>query len=160
MSVTDHRAQLERLVVALDASPRSLQRDQCDDWQIRGKLGHVYVDGAGYLLIVMSDESARRWNSVKARLHFCYLLNDGDDEGCFHLDRLPTPAEVAVIREALGIRKRRHLSDDAKAKAQSAAERARSCINRPLAAEHWIFSPESHADSLNRKSRKNRAFEA
>jgi hypothetical protein len=133
--MTDHRAQLERLVVALDASPRALQRDECDDWHLRGKLGHVYVDGAGYLLCVGSEESARRWNNVKARLSpFCHLINDGDDEGCFTIDRLPTPRQANLIREAMGIRKRRYLSDDAKAKARSALERARFSINRPLAA--------------------------
>jgi hypothetical protein len=133
-AVAEDRAKLERLVAALDASPLSLKRDRCDDWQILGKLGHAYADGAGYLLIVTTDESARRWNNVKERLSpFCHLLNDGDDEGCFHLDRLPTPDEADLIREALGIRKRRHLSDDAKGKARSALERARFSINRPLA---------------------------
>jgi hypothetical protein len=33
-------------------------------------------------------------------------------EGALHLDRLPTLQEADVIREALGIRKRKHLSDE------------------------------------------------
>ena len=135
--MTDHRAQLERLVVALDASPLALQRDEIrgegrtGDWGIFGRLGHVYPDGAGFLLYVGSDESARRWNNVKARLcPFCHLVNDGNDEGCFHLDRLPTPTEAELIREAIGIRKRRALSDAAR----SQLERARTLLIRPLAA--------------------------
>jgi hypothetical protein len=50
--------------------------------------------------------------NVKDRLAFCALTQDGDDEGCLHLDRPPTPDETAIIREALGIRKRRHLSPE------------------------------------------------
>jgi hypothetical protein len=135
--MTDDRAHLERLVAALDASPLALQRDEIrgegrtGDWGIFGRLGHIYSDGAGFLLYVASDESARRWNNVKARLSpFCHLINDGDDEGCFHLDRLPMPAEASVIREALGMRKRRTVTDAAR----SQLERARTLLNRPLAA--------------------------
>jgi hypothetical protein len=134
----DDRASLLALIAALDASPRALQRDlvrgegRTGDWAICGTLGHIYPDGTGFLMYVASDESARRWTNVKARLSFATLTQDGDDEGCFRLDRLPSPHEAAAIREAIGIRKRRHLSDDAKAKARSAAECARLSINRPL----------------------------
>jgi hypothetical protein len=136
--MTDDRAQLERLVTALDASPLALQRDnvrgegRIGDLAIHGTLGHIYPDGAGYLLYVASDESARRWSNVKARLRFCHLLNDGDDEGCFHLDRLPTPTEATKIREVLGIRKRRKVTD----KARIQLEAARSLLNRPLASPY------------------------
>ena len=41
------------------------------------------------------------------------------------LDRLPTAAEADLIREALGIRKRRHLSEEELARVTSALERAR-----------------------------------
>jgi hypothetical protein len=136
----EDRAALLPLIHALDASPLALKRDlvrdegRTDDWTIHGTFGHIYPDGAGYLLCVMSDESARRWSNVKARLGFCRLTQDGDNEGCLRLDRLPTPHEAGLIREALGIRKRRHLCDDAKAKARAAAAHARVSINRPLAA--------------------------
>jgi hypothetical protein len=126
---------LDSLLDALDASPVALRRDQCGDWAIAGKLGHVYQDSDGYLLCVTTDESPRRWTNVKQRLAFCHVSQDGDDEGCLRLDRLPAPHEAEVIREALGIRKRRHLCPDALAKARSAAERARACLNRPLAAQ-------------------------
>jgi hypothetical protein len=36
---------------------------------------------------------------VKKRLAFCRLTQDGDDEGCFHLDRLPTKNEAETIRD-------------------------------------------------------------
>jgi hypothetical protein len=65
------------------------------------------------------DQSPRRWMNVKQRLAFCRIMQDGDDEGCLHLYRLPTPAEVVQIREALGIRKRRALTEDGRAQSNS-----------------------------------------
>jgi hypothetical protein len=90
-------------MTALDATTGALRRDACGDYAIIGKDGHIYADGAGYLLCVSTDESARRWGFVKKRLAFCQLRQDGDDEGALHLDRLPTPAEAEAIREAMSI---------------------------------------------------------
>jgi hypothetical protein len=110
------RASLLALVAALDASPRALCRDACGDWQIGGKQGCVYADGDGWLIVVMTGESARRWTNVKQRLSpFCRITQDGDDEGALHLDRLPAPHEAAAIRDATGIRKKRTVSDETKA---------------------------------------------
>ena len=67
---------------------------------------------------------------MKKRLAFCRLTQDGDDEGCLHLDRLPTAAEAEAIRDDLGIRKRRHLSDEELARLTSTLERARASVNR------------------------------
>jgi hypothetical protein len=100
------RAHLESLLNALDASPRALRRDGCGDWMIRGKHGHILADSKGYLITVATDESSRRWNSVKKRLSFCRITQDGDDEGCLHLDRLPTRAEADLIRDAIHKRAR------------------------------------------------------
>jgi hypothetical protein len=112
----DDRASFLALLAALDASPRSLCRDLCGDWQISGKSGQIYPDGNGYLLVVATDESARRWTNVKQRLHpFCRISQDGDAEGALHLGRLPAPHEAAIIREATGIRKKRTISDEARA---------------------------------------------
>jgi hypothetical protein len=112
------RAHLEQFLTALGATPRALTRDD-DDPVIDGKLGHIYADGPGYLLAVVAkderDQSPRRWTNVKNRLDFCAVLVDGYDEGLLHLGRLPTPDEAPLIREALGIRRKRQLSDEAKA---------------------------------------------
>ena len=58
---------------------------------------------------------------------FCKLTQDGDDEGCFGLDRLPDDAEAEAIRDQIGIRKRRHMT----AAALSKLERARGSIKSP-----------------------------
>ena len=50
--------------------PARLYRfDRYGDWRIAGRDGHVFADGKGYLIVVMTGESVRRWNNVKKRLH-------------------------------------------------------------------------------------------
>jgi hypothetical protein len=96
-------------------------------------LGHIYADGTGFLLCVNAkderDQSPRRWTNIKRRLAFCRITQDGDDEGCLHLDQLPTPAEATLIREALGIRKRRTLTEDGRAQLAVARRAANSTFN-------------------------------
>ena len=134
---TADRAPLLKLIAALDASPRTLQRDlvrgegRTGDWAIFGTLGNVYPDGAGFLLYIASDELVRRWNNVKARLPFCRVTQDGDDEGCLGLDRLPTPAEAALIREAIGIRKRRSMTNAARSQLGHARNAANPASGTP-----------------------------
>jgi hypothetical protein len=120
------QTRLEALVAAIDASPRALRRDQCGDYMIAGKLGHIFADGQGFLLYVSTRESPRRWTMVKRRLPFCHLNQDGDAEGCLRLDRLPRPEEAESIREALAIRKRRDVSPEMLAAARISLEFARS----------------------------------
>ena len=76
--------------------------------------------------------SSRPWKNAKARLTFCKVTQDGDWEGCLHLDRLPTADEAVVIREVLGIRKRRHMTTEALSK----LERTRGLIKSPNLAPH------------------------
>ena len=106
------RAHIETLLNALDATPRALRRDASGNWHIGGKHGQIFADGKGYLIVVQTDESSRRWTNVKRRLSFCRVTQDGDDEGCLHLDRLPTAAEAALILEAIHIRRCKHLSPE------------------------------------------------
>jgi hypothetical protein len=68
---------------------------------------------------------------VKRRLAFCHLNQDGDDEGCLRLDRLPRPQEAELIREALGIRKRRRVSPQVLAAARMSLECGRSLDKTP-----------------------------
>jgi hypothetical protein len=119
-TTTDHdtdRAWLADLLRALGASDIALRREQCrgerGDYAITGKFGHVYAAGDGFLLVVTTGESTRRWSNVKSRLAFCRVTQDGDDEGILRLDRLPTGPEATAIREALGIRKRREMTPEA-----------------------------------------------
>jgi len=56
------------------------------------------------------DGSPRAWGEVKKKLAFMQVTQDGDTEGVFKLDRLPTEDEAALIRDMLGIRRRPNLS--------------------------------------------------
>jgi hypothetical protein len=95
---------------AIDSRTSRLRRDECGDWRILGGLGHVYAVPEGFQLYVTTGGRVLKSSWVKKKLAFCRLTQDGDDEGC--LDRLPTMAEGAIIREALAIPKARHLSDE------------------------------------------------
>ena len=142
MQLQPNRERLQILLAALDASPVPLRRDphrdegHKGDYSIQGKCGHIYIDGEGFLLCVTAkderDKSPRRWTSIKRRLAFCRITQDGDDEGCLHLDRLPTPAQADLVRQALGIRKRRTLTEDGRAQLDA----ARGLLIRPLSTVH------------------------
>jgi hypothetical protein len=119
MNEIDHdgaaRARLAALVKALDATDRALRREECrgepGDHAIIGKSGWIYPDGNGFMLCAQA--TPRRWPGIKDRLAFCRLTQDAGGEGCLHLDRLPTPDEADAIREAIGIKRRRHLTAEA-----------------------------------------------
>jgi hypothetical protein len=127
--MTTDRERLVALLTALDASERCLERPVCrgwvGDWQITGKHGHAMTDGDGYL--IYAQTTPRRWTSIKQSLAFCKLSQDGVDEGILCLDRLPTEAEA--IREALGFRKRRHMTEAQIERSRSILASARSLIN-------------------------------
>lgn len=92
-TIIQNRAHLEALMRALDASSRTLRRDECGDWAVNGRLGHIFSNGVALMLYVTTEESVRRWNNVKRRLDFCRVVQDGDDEaacsstGCRHQPR-------------------------------------------------------------------------
>ena len=114
------KAQQERLLAALDAWDRALRRDENAAWIIRGKHGTICTWGdpqrsasavyAQPVSTVDAEGSARAWVSAKHKLAVLTVTQDGDSEGVFRLDRLPTADEAVLIREVLGIRKRVELS--------------------------------------------------
>jgi hypothetical protein len=63
-------------------------------------------DAQTWVLFVACD-LAQGWTWAKKRLAFCELMQDGEDEGCLRLHSLPKPAQAAVIRDVLGIQKKR-----------------------------------------------------
>lgn len=101
------RKQQRALLLALNAWDRALRRDDCGAWCISGTRGsvHTWGDGVSWALYG-ACRSARHWTATKARLSFCAVTLDGDEEGCLRLQQLPTAAQANVIRDALGIRKR------------------------------------------------------
>jgi hypothetical protein len=106
------RAQQLSLLSALNATGRALRRDECGAWCISGERGsiHTWGDGKSWVLYV-ACRSARHWTSTKPRLGFCEMRLDCETEGTLRLHRLPTAEQAAVIRDVLGIEKRREISD-------------------------------------------------
>jgi hypothetical protein len=124
------KAHLAKLVDALCASPSCVCLDECRLWIIRGRSGcyaSTFGDGKEWLLVVTPtvELSGQAWTWAKKRLKFCKLTQDGDNEGCFRLERLPTESEAIEVRDILGIRKRTDLSPDEVARRQELARRMR-----------------------------------
>jgi hypothetical protein len=89
-----------------------LRRDECGNWCIFGKQGHVFaVPDGGYQLLVFR-QSAQRWTYAKRRLSFAEPTQDGDEEGAVILNRLPAKIEASEIRAVLGIPKRVEYSEE------------------------------------------------
>jgi hypothetical protein len=104
------RAQQLRLLAALGAWDRALRRDELAAWAIMGTRGRIYTDGRGWVLYA-TGRSVRHWSALRAKLAaFATITLDGEDEGVARLHGLPGPGQAAVIREALGIRKRAEIS--------------------------------------------------
>jgi hypothetical protein len=106
------REQLQNFAEALGSRATCLRRDDCGDWHILGRKGHVYVYDATAVLLVYHPGSARGWTFAKASLGFCRVTQDGDDEGCLVLDHLPTRDEASTIRRVLVIAKKRDVSPE------------------------------------------------
>jgi hypothetical protein len=104
--------QIESFAKALDVSRRNIHKDDCGQWTISGKRGHVqtWSDMSSYLLFV-TTYSARKWGAIKrkAKGFGWELTQDGDDEGCFRLG-LPDKAQSEFLRELLGLRRKRQPS--------------------------------------------------
>ena len=115
---TRQRPALLDLTKALGCRDNSLRRDECGDWRVEGRNGHVYaVPGSldrpatpGFQIYAAG--SARWWSFAKKALTpFAEITNDGDDEGMLFLDRLPTADEAETIRQYVGLAKKRVMSE-------------------------------------------------
>src|SRR5262245_51701584 len=103
-----YRDVLRGLLLALDVSKRTLRRDECGTWGIRGRRGHVYTWGpSGGWLLYFGAVTTRKWSAIKRLLSFCSVTQDGDAEGCLRLFDLPTPEQAVAIRKALGLKRKR-----------------------------------------------------
>jgi hypothetical protein len=120
------REALLKLVEALGCRDSALRRDECGDWTVKGRYGDIYAapgttahglpPGEGFQIYFRGAEefgeplSSKGWTYERALL-FCKVTQDGDDEGMLSLDRLPTEMEAALIRDKLGIPKKREIGE-------------------------------------------------
>jgi hypothetical protein len=107
------KAQQLKLLEALGARESTLRLDECECWRIGGGRGYIYTWGDNQSWVMYCRcRSSKAWAFAKRRLAgFARVTQDGDDEGCLKLDRLPTADEAATIRDLLGIPKRVAISD-------------------------------------------------
>jgi hypothetical protein len=61
-------------------------------------------------VLFIACRSGLHWTYTKRRLSFGVVTLDCEDEGCLRLHQLPTPEQANVIRDILGIHKRREVS--------------------------------------------------
>jgi hypothetical protein len=101
------RADLERLLAALNGAINAIRRDECGDPSIMGSRGKIYAC-EGVFSVYAACRSPRHWTFVKRSLAgFCTVTQDGDDEGFLRLDRMPTTDEAATLRDVIGLRQTR-----------------------------------------------------
>jgi hypothetical protein len=112
------REALLKLVSALGCRDNALRRDECSDWRVNGKLGHIYAVPEGFQIYYRGapefeePTSTQGWTWAKKALEpFCAATNDGDSEGMLLLDRLPTAAEAEILRDKLRIPKKREIGE-------------------------------------------------
>ena len=96
--------QLRKFLTFCHVSAR-VQRDNCGDPVINGHNGHIYCDGDGFLVFLSFTNRPLRWTSAKKRLSPFVIRQDGDDEGCIHIDD-PQRVSSRVIRSIIGLRKK------------------------------------------------------
>jgi hypothetical protein len=104
---------------AVRARDHDFRRDECRDWRLNGKHGFVYAMPRGYQLFF--GGTARSWTYAKRALSFARVIQDGDGEGFLFLDRAPTEEDAAIIRDKLGIRKKREPGEHELARLRAAA---------------------------------------
>ena len=114
------RPALLALREALGCRNAALRRDECGDWRINGRRGHIYaVPGTidrpktpGFQVFVIGW-TTRGWNLAKEAFRpFADLTIDGDDEGALFLDRLPTTEEAEIIRHWCRLAKRQTYTEE------------------------------------------------
>ena len=131
------RAALLKLVPALGCRDAALRRDECGDPVVNGKKGHIIAacgtidepGNPGFMIYVMGW-STNGWNKAKVALSFAKLENDGDDEGAFFLDRLPTKSEAEIIRKWTGVAKKAEYSAETLAAMSERLVHARQSLQR------------------------------
>jgi hypothetical protein len=101
----------ERLKLFADAaeiSLRNMSRDECGQWTLNGKKGHLQTFDDAFYLLYVSTHSKRKWGALKRKAKSLgwEITQDGDDEGCFRL-KLPNESQSRFLREILGLRTRR-----------------------------------------------------
>jgi hypothetical protein len=106
------RADLDKLLTALNGAMKALRRDECGDPTIFGARGHIRAcDGTFHVYV--RCRSPMHWTYAKKQLAgFATVHQDGDDEGILSLTRMPNANEAATLRGYVGLRQTRDVGPD------------------------------------------------
>jgi len=107
----DDKCLLIYLSKYLNTSVERIKLDECGDWNIFGRKGHISTDAKLWYLFTIAN-SKRHWSAIKKKLNFMIVSQDGDEEGILKLERMPSPEEGKAIREVLGLNKRPELTEE------------------------------------------------
>jgi hypothetical protein len=125
----DDKKHLEALADRIDAVS-GVSKDACGDYALTGAYGwiyHVGLPGAPLVFqIIVGTTSPLRWRKAKALLAFGRVTQDGDCEGSITFDGLPTAAQGEILRQVVGLRKRRTMSDDQRDALRRSVAKART----------------------------------
>lgn len=136
---------------ALGCRDNALRRDECGDWRIEGRFGHIYAIPEGFQMCFRGAREfeepppgSQKWANAKKAMPFTSVAQDGDGEGTLVMDRLPAAAPAKIIRDRFGVSRKREISD---------AERERlRTIGRPFASSPSVVeggagAPEPASDN-------------
>jgi hypothetical protein len=147
------REQLLRFAEAIDCRARALARDECGDWAIQGKQGHIYACPEGFQLCFVARYGVNEWDGdgphiedyrlAKRLLMFANLAQDGTGEGIFFLDRLPNESEAAAIRDVFGILRRVKVSEEHRLAARERMKALRSLGDPALSFENPVLRQDA-----------------
>jgi hypothetical protein len=103
------RAQQQELLSALGGWQRALQIDPCGAWVLAGTRGRVFAWGDGKTWLLHAETSSERADTyAHSRLAPLCQKEPGRRLRLMHP---PTPEQAETIRDVLGIRKRRTISE-------------------------------------------------
>ena len=99
----------------------AVRRDECNDLIAPGRYGHIYQD-RDRVCFCFTEENARgkvtphKKAALKRLLDFCRLDVECEAEAIWSCPR-PSPAQVRTLMKAAGVKRRRTLSEDQRARA-------------------------------------------
>lgn len=101
------------LALAAHLGTNKTMRDTCGDYYIAGKGENtIYIHDKKHFSLVLVCKSKTQYNNGKEKLSFLKQLQDGDTEGSFLMDALPTKEQSNTILKLFGIRKKRILTEE------------------------------------------------
>lgn len=108
---------IQQLKKALRTSNKP-QRDECDDWNIFGKHGKIYIDNTYWYVMAEGQTSV-----LKTKLSCFMTLWQGDF--IYRSNKFPDSERAEIIREVVGLNKKRVLSPEQRERLAKVSEKYR-----------------------------------